>query len=477
MPRARAAHVLSVAAGPCGPAGGVVSCDRNVWSPAIWLAIVCLLLRGGAPRAAQTVTSASVTGIVRDSSEPRRARRRPSTSGITTTNQVSQAVTDGARPLPDPVSAGRRLPPVGAVSRLHHRQRESEPRGRRSDRRADRAQARGASTESVQVEAPRRSSRRGAPSWRRRSRRSEIDSAAAQRPQLSRSRAAGAERVAHQPAHRPIASPKRRRCPAPASRSPASATSNNTFVVDGLSANDDAADLAGTYFSAGSDPRVPGGHLRRRRRVRPRVERHDQHRHAVGHEPHAAAAPTSSSATTRSTRRIRSATRKDPLNAEPVRLHASAARSSQDRTFWFANVERTQQDRDRHRHDRAGVGDGDQRARSTRPATAARGSRPGNFPTGYTTRPTCSAASITRRRPAPRLQVRYSLYDVTQRERAQRRRPERRQPRHGARRHRSDRRPPACCRRCRRATINEARAQYTRSRLGAPVERHRSGRR
>ena len=117
---------------------------------------------------------------------------------------------------------------------------------------------------------------------------------------------ARAECVAHQPADRRIALPKRRRCRAPASRSPVSAISRNSFIVDGLSANDDAADLAGTFFSEEVDPRVPGGHVRRRRGIRPRVRRHDQRRHQVGRQQRCRAASTSSSATTCSTRATRS---------------------------------------------------------------------------------------------------------------------------------------------------------------------------
>ena len=79
----------------------------------------------------------------------------------------------------------------------------------------------------------------------------------------------------------------------------------NTFIVDGLSANDDAADLGGTYYGEEVIREFQVYHLRRDRGVRASVGRGGQHRHAVGHEP-AAGASMASSATTGSTRAIHS---------------------------------------------------------------------------------------------------------------------------------------------------------------------------
>ena len=59
---------------------------------------------------------------------------------------------------------------------------------------------------------------------------------------------------------------------------------NNGFVVDGLSANDDAADLPGTFYSQEVDSRVSGNRFRRNRRVWPGVGRLHQHHHAIGNK-------------------------------------------------------------------------------------------------------------------------------------------------------------------------------------------------
>ena len=63
------------------------------WSPAAWLAI-CVCVARRRPRARQAVASATVTGTVRDSSGLRRAGRRPSTSAITRPIRSREAVTD-----------------------------------------------------------------------------------------------------------------------------------------------------------------------------------------------------------------------------------------------------------------------------------------------------------------------------------------------------------------------------------------------
>ena len=107
--------------------------------------------------------------------------------------------------------------------------------------------------------------------------------AAAQRAQLSRPRAARAERHAHQHAigravcrdlgrarhrhHRRRSAQHRQHL-------------HRRRSVGERRCRGSGRDL----LRPGSDPRVPGDHLRRCGRVRTRLRRHDQHRHAVGHE-------------------------------------------------------------------------------------------------------------------------------------------------------------------------------------------------
>ena len=240
----------------------------------------------------------------------------------------------------------------------------------------------------------------------------------------------------------PSASPRPPRCPAPASPSPASATSATRFVVDGLSANDDAADLAGTFFSQEVIREFQVDHLRRRRRVRPRLGRHHQHRHPSGTNS-GAAAPTASSATTRSMRATRSRPRPDPLRSSST-ASTFGGPLREDRTFLFANVEQTRQDRTGSSPSRRPT------SRRSTPRSTRRGyrraadRRPARSPPA-TTPPTCSAAldHAARRGHADRGALQPLRH--RERERAQRRRAERRQPRHRPRRHRPDRSRSACC--------------------------------
>ena len=119
---------------------------------------------------------------------------------------------------------------------------------------------------------------------------------------------------------------------------------NNTFVVDGLSANDDAAGLAGTYFGqdvirefqviTSGAPAIFGA----------RGIGRGEHRDAVGRAGPARAAPTATSATTHWMPGIR---------WRPARIRfpsASTAPAFRDRwranrAFYFANVERTNLER------------------------------------------------------------------------------------------------------------------------------------
>ena len=240
---------------------------------------------------------------------------------------------------------------------------------------------------------------------------------------------------------------------------------NNNFVVDGLSANDDAADLAGMYLSqevvrefevvtsgGGAEfGRASSGTIsvvtqsgtqpQRRARLRVLPQRH------------------------RSTRRTRSPSRKDPLNQNQFGLTLRRA----DRPRPDVLVRQPRADAagsHRHRHHRAGVGDRGQRgARRVRLPRAA--DHHGQLPDRLHRRPTRFGRVDHQAASGPRLQVRYNLYNVTSAERAQRRRPQRRQPRRRARRHRShrgrqlsdDARRPARSTKCARSTRTAASAR------------------
>jgi carboxypeptidase family protein len=238
---------------------------------------------------------------------------------------------------------------------------------------------------------------------------------------------------------------------------------NNGFIVDGLSANDDAADLAGMYLSQEA------------------VREFEVVTSGGGAEFGRASSGTISVVTQSGTNTLTGrayeffrndrfdeanplATRKDPLNQHQFGLTLGGP-IVRDRAFWFANVERTQQDRTgivtiapaavaavNAALDAAGYG-------GPRVAT-------GNFPTGFTT--TNLFARGDQQAGASRLQVRYNLYDVTS----------------------ANARNVSGLSDVSRGTalddtdqtvaaglqttlspgaFNEARVQYTRSRLGAPV--------
>jgi hypothetical protein len=184
---------------------------------------------------------------------------------------------------------------------------------------------------------------------------------------------------------------------------------NNNFVVDGLSANDDAADLAGMYLSQEV------------------VREFEVVTSGGGAEFGRASSGTISVVTQSGTNRnggrayefFRNdrfdaqnplATRKDPLNQHQFGLTFGGP-IVRDRTFWFGNLERTQQDR-------TGIVTIAPAAvtavNAALDAAGFRGPRiaTGNFATGYTgnnafVRVDHQAAS------GPRLQMRYSVYNVT----------------------------------------------------------------
>ncbi len=239
---------------------------------------------------------------------------------------------------------------------------------------------------------------------------------------------------------------------------------NNNFVVDGLSANDDAADLAGMYLSQEV------------------VREFEVVTSGGGAEFGRASSGTVSVVTQSGTNRnggrayefFRNdrfdeqnplAIRKDPLNQNQFGLTFGGP-IVRDRTFWFGNVERSQQDR-------TGIVTIAPASviavNATLDAVGYRGPRitTGNFPTGYTSangffRVDHQAAA------GPRLQVRYNVYNVTSEN-----------ARNvgglgdvsrGTALDDTDQTAAASLLTSRSSgTINELRAQYTHSRLGAPV--------
>src|SRR5262245_20629967 len=194
----------------------------------------------------------------------------------------------------------------------------------------------------------------------------------------------------------------------------------NTFVVDGLSANDDAADLAGTFFSE-------------------EVIREFQVVTSGGvAEFGRASSGTISIVTQSGTNRVLGrvyeffrddaldarnplSNRRDPVTGDPLKDPLSQHQFGfsfggpivKNRTFFFGNVERTQLDR-------TGLVTiaplSVVAINNTLDAAQYKGPRiaTGNFPTGYTT--TNAFARVDHQAtPSSRLQLRYSVYNVDSR--------------------------------------------------------------
>ncbi len=185
---------------------------------------------------------------------------------------------------------------------------------------------------------------------------------------------------------------------------------NNTFIVDGLSANDDAADLAGTYFAEEVIREfqvvTSGGIAEFGRASAGIVNIVTQ----SGANDARAAASTASSATMRSTRATRSRLARIRCTRRSTALSLSGP-IARDRTFWFANVERTRPRAHRLHHDRAGGRAG--AINGVLDAAGYRGPRvaTGEFPTGYDTTNVFGRVDHAMRG-ATRLTARYSLYDI-----------------------------------------------------------------
>jgi len=247
----------------------------------------------------------------------------------------------------------------------------------------------------------------------------------------------------------------------------------NSFIVDGLSANDDAADLAGTFFSE-------------------EVIREFQVVTSGGVAEFGRASSGTISVVTQSgTNRVQGrayeffrhdafdarnplSTRRDPVSGEPVKDPLKQHQYGfslggpivKDRTFLFANVERTQLDR-------TGIitiaPASVAAINSVLDATQYKGPRitTGNFPTGYTT--TNAFARVDHQATAAsRLQLRYNVYSVDSQN--ARNVGALNDLSRGAALTDTDQTIAANYQSTLSSgTINEARAQYTRSRLGSPV--------
>ncbi len=182
----------------------------------------------------------------------------------------------------------------------------------------------------------------------------------------------------------------------------------NTFVVDGLSANDDAADLAGTYFAEevirefqvitsggiAEFGRASSGIVN----IATRSGTNEWRGRAYGFGRHS-----------RFEARPALASRKDPASQAQFGLTVGGP-LRKDRTFLFANVERLQQHA-------AGVVTIDRGVASTvseilrAAGYAAPVMQTGEYRSGYDM--TNAFARLDRRRARSHLQGRYSLYDVS----------------------------------------------------------------
>ena len=209
----------------------------------------------------------------------------------------------------------------------------------------------------------------------------------------------------------------------------------NTFIVDGLSANDDAADLAGTYYGqevirefqvitsggAAEFGRASAGTIN----IVTQSGTNDVHGRLYGFFRGDALDARNALATAA-----------DPLSQQQFGMTLGGP-LAKDRTFGFANVERTQQDKTGYvtiTPDSAAA------VNAALDAFGYGGPRvaSGGFPTGYDTTNVFGRLDHSARKGnASRGAVQPLRRE--QRQRAQRRRLERREPRHAAGGHRSDR--------------------------------------
>jgi carboxypeptidase family protein len=440
------------------------------WLPAMCLAASCLSFIVPAPLAAQTVAAASVTGTVRDSSE---ALVPGATIELRNhdTGQLQQTVSD---------ARGRFRFPYVPVGQYHL----SVVLDGFTTANANLLLAVGdavdlpmtlkpaAVTEAVQVEAP-------APLVE--ARRTQVSSAispqemdtlplngrnyldlATLAPNVSRTNLRTSDRFAETSA-----------VPGTGISIAGQRNLGNTFVVDGLSANDDAADLAGTFFSEEVIREfaviTSGGVAEFGRASSGTISIVTQSgtNTARGRAYEFLRDDVFDASSPLSTRRDPSSGKPitDPLTQNQFGLSGGGPVVS-NRTFWFANAERTVLDR-------TGIV-------TIAPASVAaidanldaigyRGPRvaTGDYPTGYRT---TNIFGRLDHQPTggSQLQLRYSLYDVSSRN--ARTTGALNDVSRGAALTDTDQTIAGTfLTAVSSGTINEARAQYTRSRLGAPV--------
>ena len=188
---------------------------------------------------------------------------------------------------------------------------------------------------------------------------------------------------------------------------------SNSFIVDGLSSNDDAAGLSRYAVRGGRGRAVPGGHLRRPGRTRARARRLCQRGDAQRHQRCCAAPPTATSATMRFN--AANALSGTTLPMSQQQFGASLGGPlAKGRTFYFANVEQRLLDQVGLSHH--------QRTPTSRSSThdlAAVGYPGSLVTTGLFDQPIDSLNVLGKVDHAfngrDQLSVRYSLYDVTSR--------------------------------------------------------------
>ena len=249
---------------------------------AVAVAVVLAVATGG--RGQESINHASVSGRVTD------GQGGVLPGATVTARQLETDVTaDGRdrqrRPLPLPLPAGRRLRADGADGRVHRGAPADRAVGRVGVRDPVRPHRRRHRRRSVTVhgEAPR--ARIGAQPDRDHRRRRRGREPAAQRPQLPRHRAARARAWRRPTSTARSSSPRRRPCRASGLSVGSQRNLSNSFIVDGLSANDDAAGLSGMPYGVDAVEQfqvvTSGGQAE----LGPGARRLRQRRHPQRHQP------------------------------------------------------------------------------------------------------------------------------------------------------------------------------------------------
>ncbi len=254
----------------------------------------------------------------------------------------------------------------------------------------------------------------------------EVRDAAAERPQLPRSGAAGARRVADQHRAARSCSPKRRRSPAQGLSVGSQRNFSNNFIVDGLSANDDAAGLSGIPYGVDAVDQfqvvTSGGQAELGRALGGYINVVTQERHERAARRPLRLLPR------RQLQRAECAVGHEAADvAAAVRRQPRAARCVRNRTFYFANVEQRRLDQTGLTTISAANVSHDQRAAGRGRLSRRRRSRPASIRI-RSTRRTSSGRSIIQFSGRDQFSVRYSLYDVTSSNCARRRRDSTRRP-------------------------------------------------